>query len=120
VQVKETGQYFLEVRSGGAWEMTVDGMFIVNLDPAEQSPSYSGEGDTAIKIKIGKTGVTKFNFQHSGQKNFAVDLINAKSYTIYSIANTTTKTLEEHSELLTEGDYFMRVKAEGKWLIELK
>jgi hypothetical protein len=121
IEIKQTGRYIFEVRSSGVWELTIDDMFILNFEPAEKETLYRGNGDYAVKIAVAKAGFTNFSLRHTGQKTFTVSLISAKNPAkIISLVNATGGYLGEPKQQIEAGEYFLRVKADGGWVVEIK
>lgn len=107
----------LEVKADGSW--TVEFLPVTGTD----STKLSGKGDTVTKLITPPSALTKVKLTHDGERNFIVKIYayNGSKYEYNLLANQIGAYSGETVATLNTGkQYYIQIKADGNWTIDLE
>jgi hypothetical protein len=83
------------------------------------STHLSGSGDDVQSFTATGTGLRIFTMSHTGSRNFAVVLKDSGGNYMTLLANEIGSYSGKKSERLTSGTYYLDIKADGSWTIDI-
>jgi hypothetical protein len=84
-----------------------------------QTTHYSGHGDDVKSFTATGSGLRIFTMSHTGSHNFAVVLKDNSGNWVALLANEIGSYSGKKSERLTSGTYYLDIKADGSWTIDI-
>jgi len=118
-EISKTGVYALEIQADGAWKIDLLDMGILRSESPKADAKYTGKGDTALKVKLPKTGLVVFKFNYVGSSNFIVIIYDKNGEIEDLLANEIGNYTGEKSISAGTGDYYLNIQAKGDWTIEI-
>lgn len=119
VAVEATSDYAMEIQSSGAWTIEVADIANVKAEGYLTGP-YKGSGDFAFIMEVPKSGLSIFKSSYNGKSNFIITIMSASDGSMMALlANAIGVYQGEKSQKIDKGYYFVNIKAQGDWTLEI-
>ena len=115
----KAGQHVLDVQASGPWNITIEQP---RFSSAPQTTSFNGAGQTASEPFRLSKGLTTFNMNHQGSRNFIVHLLDKNGAKVGGSLVNEIGPFEGSKAIRVPKDdiYLFDVQADGPWTIQVE